>query len=190
MRARLLTATIECLTESGYSAMSTNDVVRRAGVSRGALAHHFPAKAELVVAAAERLVSERADQFRAKFNELPSAQRTVKTALEVLWSFFDDRTFAAFIELIVAARTNPELRAVIAKTPDQISDVVRTVFRETFPDVGDLPFVDEALRAIMAMFTGMALQSFARDDAHARNAEVRELLGTLATAVASSRRKT
>jgi AcrR family transcriptional regulator len=191
MRARLLAATIDCLVESGYSEMSTNDVVRRAGVSRGALAHHFPTKAELVVAAAERLVTERAEQFRGKFRELPPAQRTVEEALEVLWSFFDDPSFAAFAELTVAARTNPELRAVIAKTPDQIADVTRAVFGETFPDLADLPFLDEALRAILAMYTGMALHSFAHDDAQTRTTAVRALLSTLATlatAVASSRR--
>ncbi|MGN6472734.1 MAG: helix-turn-helix domain-containing protein, partial [Mycobacteriales bacterium] len=38
MRTRLLDATIHCLAESGYGRMSTNDVVRRARVSRGALA--------------------------------------------------------------------------------------------------------------------------------------------------------
>jgi AcrR family transcriptional regulator len=188
MRARLLGATIECLVESGYSEMSTNDVVRRAGVSRGALAHHFPSKADLVVAAAERLVVPRAGDFRRKFSALPAEQRTVTTALEVLWTFFDDPTFAAFVELNVAARTNPELAAVLQQTPDQITDVVQTIFRESFPDLSDLPFIDDGLRAIMATFTGLAMQLFAHPAARPHIDAVRALLDTVATLVASTRR--
>ena len=90
MRARLLDATIECLDELGYSAMSTNDVVRRARVSRGALAHHFPTKADLVQAAAERLIEQRGAEFRARFARSPPERRTPAEALRVLWSFYDD----------------------------------------------------------------------------------------------------
>src|SRR3954468_6910820 len=76
MRARLLDATIECLDEYGYGAMSTNDVVRRARVSRGALSHHFPTKADLVRAAAQRLVEQRAGEFRRRFEAIAPADRT------------------------------------------------------------------------------------------------------------------
>src|ERR1041385_7343752 len=58
MRARLLDATADLLAERGFTATSTNDVVRRAGVSRGALAHHFPTKADLMAAASEHIVAQ------------------------------------------------------------------------------------------------------------------------------------
>jgi acetyl esterase/lipase len=47
MRQKLLEATVQCLDELGYAATSTTEVVARAGVSRGALAHHFASKTEL-----------------------------------------------------------------------------------------------------------------------------------------------
>ena len=94
MRARLLDATIECLSEYGYGRMSTNDVVRRAHVSRGALAHHFPAKADLVKAAAQRLLEQRAADFRARFAAIPAQRRTLSEALTVLWSLYDDPTLS------------------------------------------------------------------------------------------------
>ena len=50
-RTALLDATIECLAELGYSGTTTAEVVRRAGLSRGAQVHHFPTKALLIAAA-------------------------------------------------------------------------------------------------------------------------------------------
>jgi AcrR family transcriptional regulator len=176
MRTRLLDATIECLNERGYSAMSTNDVVRRARVSRGALAHHFPTKADLVRAAAQRLIEQRGAEFRQRFRSIEPQRRTPAEALVVLWSFYDDAGAAALIELTVAARHNPELRAVLAAVPDRIAELTREVFAEFFPDLASLPFVDEALHAVHAMYGGLALNAMAGEDLRRRGAEVRALL--------------
>ena len=183
MRGKLLDATVECLCASGYSGMSTNQVVRTAGVSRGALAHHFPTKADLVAAAAESLVDRWADQFRARFGGLTPDQRTPEVALDVLWSMYEEPGFVALIELTVAARSDPDLRSVLSGSPDRIADITKSVFAEFFPDLARVPFVDEALRAVLALYTGLAVQTFIDADDHGRHAAVRRLLTTLLTTV-------
>ena len=60
-RAALIEAARELFTERGYSAVGTNEVVQRAGVTRGAMYHHFPDKRELFRAVyedTERLLVE------------------------------------------------------------------------------------------------------------------------------------
>ena len=52
-KKRLLEATIDYLNELGYNKTGTVEIARRAGVSRGALVHHFPSKHDLIVATAE-----------------------------------------------------------------------------------------------------------------------------------------
>lgn len=182
MRARLLSATIECLAERGYGAMSTNDVVRRARVSRGALAHHFPTKAELVRAAARELLAQRATQFRGRFTELAPVRRTPVEALNVLWSFYDDPGCVALLELTLAARHDPELRPLLADVPGQIAELTAEIFGEFFPQLAALPFVEEALRAIHALYTGLALGALADDETRKRGADVRAFLTVLVTA--------
>src|ERR1700733_9081452 len=62
MRLRLLNAAVELLSKKGYSEFRTGGVARMAGVSRGALTHHFTSKDQLVVAVVEhvyRKVTER-----------------------------------------------------------------------------------------------------------------------------------
>ncbi|HVS69349.1 MAG TPA: TetR/AcrR family transcriptional regulator [Mycobacteriales bacterium] len=180
MRARLLDATIECLAESGYGRMSTNDVVRRARVSRGALAHHFPTKADLVTAAAERLVERRGAEFRARFEAIAPERRTPERALEVLWSFYDDPSGLALIELTVVARNYPELTQVLVKMGDQIAAVTTEMVVEYFPSLASVPFIEEALRAVHALFAGLALSSMAGPQATGHAQAVREFLNILA----------
>lgn len=183
MRARLLDATITCLARSGYSAMSTNDVVRLANVSRGALAHHFPAKADLVAAAARRLLDQRADEFRRRFATLAPDERTPDRALDVLWSFYRDRTGIALIELTVAARHLPELQAVLAGIDDRISTNTAAIVGEYFPALARLPFAATALRAVHALYAGLVLGELPCPDQADPAADVRSLVATLVTAL-------
>jgi AcrR family transcriptional regulator len=176
MRGRLLDATIDCLAESGYSGFSTNDVVRRAGVSRGALAHHYPTKAELVAAAADRLVALRAEEFRQRFAAIPIRERTVASALDVLWTFFDDPSFHALLELVVAARTDAEMRPVLATGMQRAAHVTREVFAEAFPVLGELPHVGAVLDGVLALYSGLAAQAALDGDSAARAAAVRAVL--------------
>jgi len=160
--------------------MSTNDVVRRARVSRGALAHHFPTKADLVTAAAERLVERRGAEFRARFEAIAPERRTPERALEVLWSFYDDPSGLALIELTVVSRNYPELTPVLVKMGDQIAAVTAEMVLAYFPSLASVPFVEEALRAVHALFAGLALGSMAGPQATGDAQAVREFLNILA----------
>ncbi|HWB66498.1 MAG TPA: TetR/AcrR family transcriptional regulator [Mycobacteriales bacterium] len=179
MRARLLDATIECLATSGYGRMSTNDVVRKAHVSRGALAHHFPTKAALVQAAAQRLLQQRATEFRERFRSMAPERRTPAQALEVLWSFYDDPSGLALIELTVAARSHPELRQALGSVGHQLETHTAEVFLEFFPELARLPFAEEALRTIHAAFAGLKLSAMACDPADDHGPQVRAFLQLL-----------
>ena len=57
-RNALMTAARRLFTERGYDAVSAEEIVREAGVTRGALYHHFGGKAELLEAVYERLEAE------------------------------------------------------------------------------------------------------------------------------------
>src|ERR1700682_6556937 len=65
-RTALLDAAMDCLVEKGYANTTTRRIAERAGVTPGALQHHFASKAELL--------SEAVRHIRAKFAQEMFAQ--------------------------------------------------------------------------------------------------------------------
>ena len=129
-RELLLTATIECLLELGYTRTSVQEICRRAGLSRGAQQHHFPTKAELMTHALEYLVTKLADQVRDSVHELADDPDRVAKAIDLLWDSFSGDLSTAALELWVAARTDPELRATLLPMDRALGRATRALYRE------------------------------------------------------------
>ena len=173
-QARLLDATVASLAELGWARTTTTEVVRRAGVSRGAQVHHFPTKAELVVAAIDRVFARRLAEFRAAFAELGPDDRTSEAAIDLLVRLFQGSTFAAWLEVVVAARTDPELRAALEPVGERFQDGVDELFAELFPGADPV-----AAHFAFAVLEGVALERVACPDP-ARSDRVIELFKTFA----------
>jgi AcrR family transcriptional regulator len=156
-QTRLLDATIECLIERGWAGASTTEIVRRAGVSRGAQVHHYPTKEDLVIAAVEHLVERRIREFQTTFADLPAAQRTPAAAMRVLYDRCFRATFEPWLELAVAARTDPELHARFVQFESRFFETALATFRQLFPDAAaDPTFARIALRLTFAVLEGLA----------------------------------
>jgi len=122
-RRALLDAAVESLIEVGFARTTTLEVQRRADVSRGALLHHFPSKAELLVAAVAHLAEMRAKELKQLSAELPpSSGARTDAVLGLLWQCFSGTFFQVAMELRTAARTDPELRPVLAPAERVRSD--------------------------------------------------------------------
>src|SRR5205809_3152820 len=100
MQQRLLDATLESLVERGYRGTTTLEVQKRAGVSRGALLHHFTSRSELILAAVEHLTRERVAAVSDLAHEAaPRVRARIEWAVRVLWSTFEGPLFSASLEL-------------------------------------------------------------------------------------------
>ena len=122
MRQLLLDAAVDSLVEHGFAGTTTLEVQRRAGVSRGALLHHFPSKAELLVATIGHLAGMRARELKLRAAGLPTGPARVDAALDLLWECFAGPLFQVSIELRAAARTEPELRRVLTAAERDIRE--------------------------------------------------------------------
>lgn len=132
MRSRLLEATIDCLYEVGYSRTTTIEVAARAGVSRGAQLHHFPTKKRLVIVAVKHLLQKRLEEFRDAFATLPEGSDKYTAVIDILWEKTSNRAFYAWLELVVAARTDPSLRKTVIDIAEQFAEQIQQTFREFF----------------------------------------------------------
>jgi len=160
--AKLLDATAACLIERGYAGTSTPEICRRAGVSRGALLHHFPTRDDLVAAAVAHIVDLRVDEFRAAMATVAPEVDLVarlETAIDVLWGIFQGDTVTAWIELIVASRTDPDLRAHVRSVEARLDRRVKEAWAELFTAADDVAsgYLDIAPPFIFALLDGLAI---------------------------------
>src|SRR2546421_10928103 len=64
-REALIAAARELFAERGYAAVGTEEIVRKAGLTRGALYHHFAGKRELFEAVYETIEGEVTERIAA-----------------------------------------------------------------------------------------------------------------------------
>jgi AcrR family transcriptional regulator len=166
-RGRLLDATLECLAELGYARTTTTEIAERGGVSRGAQLHHFPTKAELVTEAVAYLFDRRDEEFRAAFAKIPADADRGAAAVDILWSMVSGPTFHAWLELAVAARTDPLLKPKVAALTTRFTENVSRTFRELFPrPPGAAPYWELAPVFTFALLEGLALDAMVTPDSH------------------------
>ncbi len=182
-RRALLDAAVESLIEVGFARTTTLEVQRRAHVSRGALLHHFPSKAELLVAAIDHLAEMRAREMKAFASQLPPERVKPPTSgaldpaevpgtdprtdmvLDLLWQCFSGTFFKVSMELRTAARTDPELRRVLIVVERSLRDRIvaqsRTLFGKA---VAEHPNLERALDLTLQLMIGAAMSSVLHGD--------------------------
>ena len=159
-RTALLDAALESLVERGYAATTTIETARRAGVSRGAQLHHFPTRAQLVTAAVQHLLQRRMAEFREAIVQIDPGADLLDAAVDLLWSMFQGPAFAAWVELWIAARTDPELAAAVVAVELRFTHESRALFLEMFPPEagGDPALFDIGRDFAFALMNGIALE--------------------------------
>ena len=109
MRARLISATRQSLMDIGYGRTTAVEVCARAGVTRGALFHHFDGLPGLFAATLEDMCEAMAE--RAQSAAIRSdPEHALTDYIDIAWSRFGDPEFKIVIEVWFAARNDPELR--------------------------------------------------------------------------------
>ena len=169
---KLLGATVASLIERGYRGTSTPEVCRRAGVSRGAQLHHSPTKESLVAAAVEHLLSQRITELQDRLARAPAGVLDLDDAAGFLWKVFVGDTYYAWLELVVAARTDPELRKLVSALDERlVAKAERVVQKFLLPYVDDPRRIKATTRLILAIFDGLATHRIlSHDDALAKDA--------------------
>lgn len=185
-RKRIVRAVIDCLDELGYAETSINRIQERAGISRGALTHHFPSKEELMVVTAERLlrptlVPQRSGPRGARTPE----QRRATIEADIVWMWerlVDTREGRALLEILIAARTDEALKARISQTFIGWNRAINDSLVANYLNLG---MGDDEQREIWTMcrvfLRGLNTQNQFEPDEEMRRALVRRFAAMIAT---------
>jgi AcrR family transcriptional regulator len=140
MRLRILDATVSCLVELGYAGLSTQEVTQRAGVSRGAMHHHYASRLELVAAVIEYTLYLRMERFLDDYFSAIRGRENASVpeiATICYWKCVQTPEFAAYLELAVAARTDDELNSHFAPAAARFDKVWTQEMIKSFPQWRD-----------------------------------------------------
>lgn len=162
---KILDTTLDLLMEQGLRDTSTVDVARRAGVSRGALLHHYPSKALLLQEALRHLLNREIADISRMAEEIEAGRVDFDSFLATLWEHFSGRLFMITLEYLAAARTDPAMREVLA--------TVALAFNRSLDEIWERLMLNEevsarerrlALNVTLCFLRGMGTQTVWRDD--------------------------
>jgi AcrR family transcriptional regulator len=158
-RGRIIAAAIDSLVELGQAKTTTLEVQRRADVSRGALLHHFPSRAELLVAAVDELFAAQ----RQAFYDAPE-HRGIDDGIDALWRTFNSPLAVAADELWSAARDDAELREALTRQNRSLRDEIRGMAAAQWQDYIDHPNYETVLLVIVDAMRGAARARVVRSE--------------------------
>lgn len=109
MRKRLIAAAIECLGRLGYGATTLQEVTDAAGVSRGAILHHFPNKVDLMIAVAEYAAGKQNRHVARLLADTKPGMDRYLAITEATWDAMQQPAAIALQEIMMGSRSDREL---------------------------------------------------------------------------------
>ena len=170
MRARLIAATRRSLMDQGYGRTTAVEVCARAGVTRGALFHHFADLSELFAATLDEVcrdIGERARDAAPKNN----LDNTLVAYIDFAWRLFEHPDFKIVIEIWLAARNDTALRKSLHPVIERIRRVMTPEINPELAsrvgrDAKDVAFYRLILEAMIGMALGRAVTPGSRPLGH------------------------
>ena len=163
---RAIDAAIKCLHRDGYSATTTISVAKEAGISRGALLHHFPTKVDLILAVALEVVRRSQEKRRRVIMAEPRGLPRFMAITDASWLTQQDPEAMTLLEILMASRGDEELAGRLPAVVETLESWQFDGLLEVAEDIG---FKDRAKLEAMttlhqAAMRGLSIELlFAKD---------------------------
>lgn len=178
-RVALIDATIDCLAEESYGALTTRRIAERAGVAQSTLMHHFETREALLVDAITQLAARLAEDALEKIDlaSLRSPEHR-EAVFDQAWRQFTAPASLAAAQLWAAAWSEPELAAALREVELRLSSILVTTSSTLFPDLAGDPRFLGLIDASVSLIRGlvMAIPVVGRDSVDARWEAIKPLL--------------
>ena len=163
-RRKLLDVAITLLCEGGLSAVTSISVAARAGLTRGAVQHHFPNRTALLRA----LV----DDVTAELMALPvafpgeSVRDRIDAAIDRYWEYFGSANYTAMVQLSLSDPNETPVRGWVADEVERSQTLLDRKWLDAFGDVGaSRDRIHSARLLVLATLRGFAMLGYHRGHA-------------------------
>ncbi|NVO58596.1 TetR/AcrR family transcriptional regulator [Rhodobacteraceae bacterium B1Z28] len=161
MRARLRRATLLTLMEKGFRNAGTPEICRLAGVSRGAMFHHYPNRNALLLDAAIDLWHEVPERLRGLVANLKDGEFDIDAFVDGAWeNMFADDVVLPSLELTLAARSDEELAGPVAEGLQELFNSYYEILHDTFAAQGwNEGAIRDSINLVLCALRGLKVQS-------------------------------
>jgi AcrR family transcriptional regulator len=158
--ASLIAATITSLYEKGYAATSTTQVAQLAGVSRGAMLHHYPTKVHLMAATVYATYASDISAYQAVSVVDGEQNDYLDRLIDTAWSCFRSPSGIAQTEIWMATRSDVDLASAVlpvhAAIVGQSVQALKSVLHDRVAD--KTLKADYILTYLVSTLRGLSLQ--------------------------------
>ncbi len=154
-RRALIDASIAVIHRLGYGGATTALIAEEAGVSRGAILHHFGTRAVLMA----EVIRDVFEQEREEYSRLDAEAHLGYKAADwpmMLWQVFSQPSGIAVLEILQAARSDPDLSERVTVTQQAVEAQAQESMNVHFKAPLDTVFVDR-MRLIVWAIRGLSI---------------------------------
>jgi AcrR family transcriptional regulator len=164
----LITAATTLLHKIGFAGVTTTGIAKEAGLTTGALHHHFPTKFELMFTVFDHLAERVLEDFTKQENLAANGRLNVSELVRYFWGVYGDPEYWAIWEILIGTRADADARPqAVSDRMDAIREI-RYRWLEDHVDMGDAKKeVFELLEFTLIAIRGLSLERlFHKEEAY------------------------
>jgi AcrR family transcriptional regulator len=180
-RAVLIRAAVEMLHTVGLAGTTTTLIAKRAGVTTGALHHHFATKDELLIGVLDDVSERLLARLEEHAEVIADGRLHLADLVRHLWGVYGDPEYWAIWEIIIGTRSDKQLhRRIVAHRLESMRTVLHPWLGRLSAGAGARDDVVALFEFMLIAIRGLSLERFLdKDEAYfTRNlALLAELVG-------------
>ena len=189
VRDRIVRAAIEVFAEHGFHRATMQDIVRKSGLSVGAIYTYFKSKSELILAGCDLITDQELGELRERLAPVTDFRERIATALGFFFDQFEEQRSGTGTSVLMTLAwaevdTDPAIREMVRRRRREIVGPTALLLQEGVVR-GELPpwlDVESVAHAIAALLDGLTIEAiedgpaYRREDAEKRAMAMMELL--------------
>lgn len=162
---RILRAALDCIETMGLQNASTHEIAREAGVSRGAMLHHFPTRAALLEAAFTMLLEEEARRMDRFSESVARDGSSINELVDFIWERYTGPLFHVTLDFLALARVDDETLGAVIPGATAFAEDLNALWDKSLSGVKIPPDRKRALmNQTLFLIRGMAFQRIWRHE--------------------------
>jgi AcrR family transcriptional regulator len=171
---KLVNAVIGLINEKGFAAASSTQIAKRAGVTWGAVQHHFGSKEDILEEVLNRSHLRFHESLSARRFTTGDAEQRVGKYVDAAWAHYQGKEYLATLEILLATRGGGRdfKDLSVSESRGQHLELGRRIFHDS--KVSDKT-LQEAIYIVHCMLTGILVETALEPQSFSARAFTRHL---------------